>query len=202
MVGDPRFISLLKGFDLVELEIRAASVYGMWPDLTLAYFNQGWQRFAAENEGEPGISQHWGLGCNILDAIDPALREYYRDAYARCLRDLTPWEHLYECSSPTLYRRLQLIAYPIAGGEGILVVNATVVEQPHDPEQNPPQQADEKVYRDEAGVLRQCCHCRRTQRARAPQHWDLVPEWIRQPPPRISHVICPICADHFYPQFR
>ena len=148
---DPRFATLLEGFSAVELESHASTIFGLWPDLALAYCNPGWFRFAAENGGEPGISTRWPLGACVADAISEPLREYYVRRFRRCFEDGQPWEQRYECSSPGVFRLLHLTAYPIGKKSGLLVVNSTVVERPHDPQQRPAREAVEAVYVDQNG---------------------------------------------------
>ena len=47
---DPRFAQLLGGFDFHELESHDGTVFGLWPDGTLAGFNRAWIRFAERRE--------------------------------------------------------------------------------------------------------------------------------------------------------
>lgn len=196
---DPAFLPLLAGFDLDELERHGGTVFGLWPDLRLACFNEAWVRFARENAGEPGISARFGLGVSIAGAMRGPLRAYYAGRFTGVLRTKRPWEHRYECSSPELSRFLHLTAHPLAGGEGLLVVNSTVVERAHDVAGLPAHAADPRAYLDEQGNLRQCGHCRRTQRTDAPLFWDWVPAWVGKSPANTNHDLCPVCLDYYYP---
>ncbi len=53
---------LLTGFDLDALDRHGCVVWGMWSDGRLACFNEAWRTFAYKNNGEPAISEKWGLG--------------------------------------------------------------------------------------------------------------------------------------------
>jgi hypothetical protein len=52
---DVGFRPLLADCESGALEDATGTVYGLWPDLTLAFMNPAWFRFAAENRGEPAI---------------------------------------------------------------------------------------------------------------------------------------------------
>ena len=41
MKGDPRFIALLAGRDLKSLDTTPDVIFGLWPNFTLALFNDG-----------------------------------------------------------------------------------------------------------------------------------------------------------------
>ncbi|HVV98963.1 MAG TPA: hypothetical protein VHB77_01415 [Planctomycetaceae bacterium] len=190
---DPEFLSLLEGFELRGLEQDPGTIFGLWPDLRLAYVNPAWTRFAAENGGEPDISRDWGLGASIASAIAEPLRPFFLECYGRCLAEARPWVHIYECSSPNLYRTFQMKAFPMRESRGILVVNALHVEMPMHRVSQPP---DEQRYRNEHGLIVQCAHCRRVHRLDG--RWDWVAEWVASPPPRTSHGICGVCVSYYY----
>jgi hypothetical protein len=195
---NPNFRVLLRDYDLEHLDRQDAAAFGMWSDLTLAYHNDAWDRFAAENNGQPGIAEHWGLGSVVTDAISEPLRSFYLKGYRRCLETGEPWEHCYQCSSATTYREFRARTCPLGDAEGLLSVHSLVVERPHDPVDRPPQPAEEDVYLDGDGFLRQCCHCRRMRRSSDHHQWDWVPQWVERQPQNTSHTICPICLACYY----
>ena len=132
------FQPLLADYDPGVLENDQGTIYGLWPDLTLAYFNPARFRFAAENGGEPAISQDWRLGRQVLEAIALPLRPFFEQNYRRCLLEDRPWEHFYECSSDQLYRQFHMTAFPLGRSKGLLVVNSLRVESEHHREVSPP----------------------------------------------------------------
>ena len=74
------------------MESDRSTIYGLWPDLTLAYANPSWTRFAAENGGEPAISTDWTLGRCLLEAVAEPLRPFFVESYGRSLRESRPWK--------------------------------------------------------------------------------------------------------------
>lgn len=201
----PDFAKLLTGFDLAAMDQHAGSVYGLWPDLSLAYLNQAWFRFASENNGEPAISAHWSLGAPYMAAIPEPLQPFYTDIFTTALTSTPvptsrPLQHEYECSSASLYRRFLMTIYPVKNGAGLLVVNTLSAECPHEASDRPPHPANPEVYADQDGIVRQCTHCRRIQVAATPALWHWVPAWVEHCPPSTSHTLCNFCLDYYYPE--
>jgi len=193
---DPRFTPLLSELQRHDLDTDPASVFGVWADGRLAYANPGWFRFAAENGGEPVITTQWGLGCPVVTAIQPRLRPFYEAHYRAALLSDRPVSHLYECSTPDRFRRMQQILYPLGKGDGLLVVNTVVVENPHVPAERLTRSAVDDGYRDPAGFVHQCGHCRRVRNFEG-QRWDWVPDWVVHPPPLTRMPLCPPCEHHY-----
>jgi hypothetical protein len=195
---DPRFEPLLRSFDTDELENAPSSVYATWRDFSLAYLNPSWFRFAQENGGEPAISKEWGLGASVLEAIDPALRSFYEDGMLESLRSSKPWAHRYQCSSAQRYREFSMQVYPLQDRCGFLVVNALVVEKPHDAGEHIAFRPIEALYTDADGLIVQCVHCRKIRRANETRRWDWVPAWVERAPENASGGLCRPCYDFFF----
>ncbi len=191
------FVPLLTPFDPEVLDRSAAVVYGAWPDLRLAYFNAGWEKFAAENDAQLEIANSWPLGRPISDALPEVLRPNYLARFHACLETREPWQHVYECSSDLTLRWFHMAVYPLVQSSGLLFVHSLVVEEPI-PASNaqPPLDAH---YRRVDGFIRQCSYCRRVERADRPEAWDWVPKWVKRPPPRTTHGICPVCDNYYLP---
>jgi hypothetical protein len=197
--NDPRFLALLDGFRIDLLHNDGGTIFGLWPDLTLAYVNLEWGRFARQNGGEPRISSEWTRGRCVLDAIAEPLRPFFTDNYRRCLQEGRPWEHAYECSSAARYRQFHMTTFPVGREQGLLVVNSLRLEAVHTRVACPPLDA---LYRDEHGLLVQCSHCRRVRRVGAHQIWDWVPAWVTDQPPSTSHSLCGPCVGFYYSSQR
>lgn len=199
----PGFAPLLKGYAETAPEEHAGTVYGLWPDLRLAYFNPAWVAFVRDNGGPPGLASPASLGLPVMAAIPAPLHaffaELYRSALAADRPPRHPVSHRYECSSPERFREFVMILYPLGRHEGLLVVNSLVAETPHDPALRPACLPDWQAYADANNVIHQCCHCRRIEHMGVAKRWDWVPDWVRQPPPETSHTICPVCFEHYYP---
>lgn len=196
---DARFRSLLNDFDLQELDGDCATIYGMWADLRLAFTNREWFRFAAENGGGEQFAAKWGSGRCVLDSVAAPLRPFFAENYRRCLSELRPWQHTYECSSADRFRKYCMKVYPLGNGEGLLVINSLRVESQHSRISSAPL-IDR--YCTQAGIFTQCCHCRCMRRVENPRMWDWVPDWVRESPEGTSHGICPKCVAFYYSKSR
>lgn len=187
MICDPEFRALLIEFGVESAESEPGSVFGCWADSRLAYFNPGWFAFAHSNGGLPTIPEEWNLGRRMLDAVADPLRLFFEDNIHRCLRERRPWEHLYECSSAESHRKFHMTTFPLGGGAGFLVVNSLYQQVP---QLQIPSTPVEQLYRNSAGIVTQCCHCRRTRRVGSEHDWDWVAEWVKNQPRQTSHGIC------------
>jgi hypothetical protein len=196
---DPQFGRLLGDYDLAAISASEATIYGVWPDLTLAFVNQGWTRFAVRNNAEPTFHAKWSIGRNIVDAIALPLRPFFEENFARCLADKRPWEHCYECSSAELFRKFHMMTFPLGNADGLLVVNSLIQETPHTGTPCPP---IESLYRNEYGMVTQCSHCRRIRRSGMEHTWDWVPDWVKAYPSDTSHGLCEPCLGFYYSPHR
>jgi len=200
---DPRFEPLLeRHFSREALDRHPGSVLGLWHDLRVAFYNTAWIRFAEENDGLPAIDAKWGLGARYLDAIAAPLRPFYADLFAAASDSedvVHPARHEYECSSAETYRRFVMDVHVLPGRTGYVVVNTLAEEHPHDARRREPRPPDPALYRGEDGLIRQCAHCRRIRRADEAR-WDWVPEWVDRHPGNVTHGVCEICFDYYYPR--
>lgn len=191
----PLFFKLLDEFDLNQLEKDNGTIYGLWPDLTLAYMNPAWSRFAAEHGEHCGISEAWPLGRSVIEATSARLRPFYIGNFGRCLRERRPWEHVCQQTVGRVHRQFHMTVFPLGRSEGLLVVNSLQRQTSQAHLLVPPPEED---YRNEAGVISQCCHCRRVRRAGGELAWDWIPLWERQTPARTSHGVCAACSGFYY----
>jgi hypothetical protein len=194
----PLFSEQLDRFTLPTLEQEQGAVFALDQELRLCYLNPAWFGFAHDNHGEPEITQQFPPGTPLSAAIQGPLRDFYLEAYRRVLSENRIWEHDYECSSATVFRRFHQKAYPLGNGKLIVVINNLVVNHPYHQEHGVAMPPDEQRYRNQYGLLVQCSHCRRVQRADEPDHWDWVPEWVKQIPPDTSHSLCYPCYEYFF----
>lgn len=198
----PAFGAALATFDLATLARQPDTIYGLDADLRLAFLNPAWFTFAAANGGEPAVSREWGLGRCVLEACPPVLRDFYTQALTDALAQGKRWDHDYECSSPDVLRHMRLSAYPLPGRAGLLVVNALIVATPREAEAATGRPLDPVDYADSHGIVHQCAHCRKIRRASGPRHWDWVPALVTGPAQMISHDLCDVCLDYYYPEPR
>lgn len=165
--------------------------YVLSHDLALVRANAAWARFARENDGDAVLAR-WGRGARVDAAISPPLRGFYTAAYARVIATGNRWEHDYECSSPTTFRKFRMVVYPV-NAQFLVVVNSLTVEVPHS---QPVSEADDPTYALE-GIVTMCSHCRRVRNQRVGKQWDWVPSYVASPPNNLSHGLCEACFEYY-----
>jgi hypothetical protein len=189
---DPSFERLLAGFYRQPLDQGDDVIYGVWPDLTLAYSNARWAEFALENDGADVLTR-WTLGTSVRSAFGPDLDPFYARAFGEVLATGAVWQHTYTCPSPRQMRWFNMRALPL-GREGLLVCHSLVsAAEIAAPRGRRPSAAP---YRNRNGMVTQCAHCRRVQVVAAQPaqpDWHHVSAFIEEAPPRTTHSLCPIC---------
>ena len=195
---DARFRRLLDDFDPEWLRGPGHTIYGMWPDLTLAFVGPGWFHFAADNGGADILAGRWPIGRSVMEAIAEPLRPFFARNYRRSLSTGRPWTHAYECSSPRVRREMHMTAFPLGDAEGLLAVHSLLREVPQD---RPAHDPIVERYRGANELILQCCHSRRACRDGGAV-WDWVPAWVRESPPMASHGLCPACYGFYYSEQR
>lgn len=195
---DPGFQQLLaQHFSIDLLEQHPGTVYGLWPDLSLAYMNPAWFGFARDNQGEPAISAHWLRGRLVTDALPEVLHPFYVELYLQALEDNSDEAliHDYECSSAQEFRLFSMSLHNLGYGAGLLIINRERQAGEH---QRPAYAARDNAYRDARGKHHQCSHCRCFQNAGQRSRWDWIPDWVTQPPDKLVYTLCPACFDYYY----
>lgn len=183
--------------NLKSLETETATIYGLRPDLTLAYVNPGWRRFARENGGEPAINRHWGLGCRVLDAMSRDAAEFYRQRFQQCLASGREWSIDYESSSATTLRVIRLRVLSLGPGEGLLTIHSPIVLAPHSLAERRPFAALNWRYENDDREIAQCVNCRRTASLQPGEGWHWVPAWVDHPPQGVAYRFCPLCLAYY-----
>ena len=125
--SDPRFRALIERVGARAFDESRDVIYGLWPDLRLAYTNAAWTKFARENDGEVTLGA-WGLGRSVPEAFGPALEGFYARAFSEALARGTVWEHTYSCPSPDVNRWYAMRVLPIEG-QGLMVCHSLVAEE-------------------------------------------------------------------------
>lgn len=189
--------SLRGGTPRPDLEDDPAVICVLDRRLHIVYCNAAWDRFAAENGGV-GLERERQLGRALLDVVPEPLRPLISEGFRGVITGGSPWRQVYECSSPSVFRRFQLAVYPDSRSAGLVAVHSLLIERPHDPAEREAQAAG-PLYIGQDGLIRMCCHCRRTRRAQPDAAWDWVPAYVEHPPTSVSHWICETCLNLFYP---
>jgi hypothetical protein len=165
-------------------------------ELRLLYCNPAWDQFAVQDE-EPHLCADHMLGKPVLEGTSGELFDYYRALYGEALRDRKPRDHDFHCSSPSLERLMRMHVYPLRNTAALLITCSTRVQRPHSTSSEEP---IEGVYRNHHGVVVMCSNCRRTRRAdKHPETWDWVSDFVMHQPARVSHGLCNLCLDYYYP---
>lgn len=196
------FIPVLKSFSPGDIDSRHDTIYGVTRDLRLAYFNEGWIRFASTGNAPREMITGEILGRHVLDGTDHSVRPYYvrlfRHAADHTDRHKTPTVHYYECPSPEEYRKFGMLIYPDKRDRGFLVVNSPVMSFPFSGDFADMHPDIARAYRQESGSVVQCSHCSRTQRADDENKWVWVPDLIGSSEHRVTHSLCSTCVTVFW----
>jgi hypothetical protein len=161
-------------------------------DSTIVYCNPAWDLFALQNNG-PGATAGHVLGRSLFSYIPAVLNSQYRTLVDTARLGRKSSGSNYECHSPDQFRIYRLIVLPIPDTDLIAMVHSLRVERAmmFGP-------MDVSAYHHGPGnVVTLCAQCRRTKNNHH-RYWDWVPEFVRTPPRRISHGICPECTMYLF----
>lgn len=179
-----------------SLEADTAVCFVLDEKLRLIYCNPAWDRFAEQN-GAPHLCAEKVLGASVLHSTSGELLGYYQSLYDETLADGKPREHDFHCSSAEMERLMRMCVYPLRGTRALLTVCSLRVEKPHPVSSGA---AVETLYRNEHGIIAMCSNCRKTRRVGVePEIWDWVSDFVAHPPPMVSHSICNLCLEYYYP---
>jgi hypothetical protein len=192
---DPAFRPRIAHLDLEAIEASADPTYAVDHDFVIRAVNSAYLEFGRAN-GHPEVAHDHALGCPLFAAMDPPAREFYVRTYLQVLQGGEPFHQDYECSSPAVYRRFRLSAYPLPAHGGLLISNHLAFESPVQRDPVPVGGA----HRTRDGLIIQCCHCRKVQNQVAPNTWDWVPDLVAERHLDVSHSLCPACLAHYYPE--
>jgi hypothetical protein len=161
-------------------------------DSTIIYCNPAWNAFAFDNNGECATSSYV-LGKSLFSYVPSALEPHYRKLLAASRVGRKGAGSDYECHSVDKFRKYHMEVLPIPGSDLLAMVHSLRVEQAMTFERR--QHSD--YHHGPGNVVTMCAHCRR---AKNNQHslWEWVPDFIKAPPMRISHGICPDCTMYLY----
>jgi hypothetical protein len=197
MSSSPGPLSLLREGLLTALEAEYGSAYLLGRDLSVQYVNQAWRRFAREN-GAPELGGRWNSAEPITRYFDEPLRELLAARFTRVLTRNEPWSYQYDCSSPEVYRKLNMRVAPTAPCDGLIVVHSRVVDvAPGATESALDNLA--RIYTDARGLIVQCSGCQRVCHP-AESSWDWAPGLVTDEQENVSHGICPTCEFQYYGQ--
>ena len=186
-------MDLPQDIPLTVLESNPSTCYMLGAGLEITYCNPAWNRFAAENGGV-GLLAESVLNRPVLQYFTPVMRDYYSDLFARARDERQMLCQEYECSSAETFRSFQMQIYPLK--DGFAIVNSLRAERVHSSKAMLP---FDHTYLQSNGLLRMCSNCRRTSRNDESGRWDWVPGYLAHGLKNITHGICPVCLEYFYP---
>ena len=160
-----------------------AVIYALDADLRIVRCNDAWNRFAQEN-GAPELVESGVIGANVMDAVPDALHDFYRTSYDSVQTLQQEWRHVFECSSPQLFRSFQM-----------RVVNTLLREEPHK------EQARDRIacYTDADGIATMCSNCRRAEHLSHPGRWDFIPALLALNGVLVRPGLCSFCFHYHRP---
>ncbi len=181
--------------DMMEtLESSVHVSYVVDRDWRLTYCNPAWDRFAIDNSA-PELVRVFAVGCDLHNVIAEELLPFYSHAFQQAVNG-TVWESSYECSSPQVFRKFRMRIHPLEPDGSYLVTNMLLIEQPHSSLTTP----EPNCFVNPGGDIIMCCHCRCSRRVDQPEHWDFVPSHLERSVTNISHSLCRVCLEYFYPK--
>lgn len=204
---DPEFEPLMARFDLDALDDQDATIYAIDRELKIRYVNAGWFRFANANDAPTALTDEGTLlGASVLDFFHGPLRDYYASLFRHIFTLKRPHIHEYECSSPVQARDYHMDLLPLhdADGhaQGLLLINSLSHPTESTESRPSPEAPNIDDYINDEGFVVACSNCRRFRRSGTEDAWDWVPCFIDNPPTDVSHSLCSICLDFYYPTPR
>lgn len=190
----PGFSDVLREANFAFLEGSPDPSFALDASMCLAYVNPAYLTFGCSNGGLHSVDTFEGIGTFIGDFMSEPLRQFYLDAYKMVMGNRKTWNHDYDCSSESLYRRFRQSAYPLPR-KGMVVINHLIEERAHSATSDQPIKA---VYLNNKGLIAQCSHCRKVRRYQGGMRWDWVSEWVASPPEEVTHSLCEPCTDYYY----
>jgi hypothetical protein len=179
-----------------HLDTETSVCFILDEELRIVYCNPAWDSFAVEN-GAPSLCAQNMVGRLVLDSTTGIVTAYYRSLYAAVLRDGRCRSHEFHCSSPDLQRLFRMDVFSLKAARALLVSCSIRLEQPHSDISREPTEAR---YRNVDGLIVMCSNCRKTRRAEAAADvWDWVPQFTAHPPGMVSHGLCNLCLEHYFP---
>ena len=162
-------------------------IYAVDDNFRVVRCNRAWDKFALENNGA-AAKESQVLGVHLFAVIPRDLSNFYEAGF-QTARKQAQWQHIFECSSARVIRRLRMRVTPF--GSGFLIRNVLVKET-----LAPPSEANSN-FADYGPLITICCHCRRVENKKI-NIWQWVPEFIEERPLEISSRLCPACWSYHY----
>lgn len=184
-----------------RFEDDPAVIYILDRSFRLVYCNSAWDLFALQNGGGPKLLRERQIGRGVMQSTPVPLIRFYHALFTRVLSQETTADHVYDCSSPDLFRQFHMHVQrlePLGGAPYLLVVNSLVKERFLQEGDSGPFDA----LRQENGAIVMCAHCRRTLVPDSGEKWVWVPEYVREMPKDTNQSLCGVCFGGHYSRFK
>lgn len=200
----PRFARLFAELDRQRLDGQHSTIFGLHSDYTIGYLNPHWFRFAVDNDAPEYLTDPGELlGRCVLEQFAGPMRPLYKTVFDRVCSQNEPYQQQYECSSPDVIRLLQMRILPLPpladSAFGLLLINSRAIgtaPSQRDPPVTSPCLDD---YLTDDNLLICCSNCRRFRHCDDPERWDWIPSFLRSAPAPLSHGLCSVCLEYYYP---
>lgn len=172
-----------------EYDLHPHVIYALDQDFRIVRCNRAWDTFALENNGS-GVKRDEVHGQRLFHVIPRDLSPYYCQGFETA-KQRGEWQHVFDCSSARVMRRLSMTVTPF--GAGFLTRTVTLHET-----LAPSSERDANLAH-YGSVITLCCHCRRVWNQKK-NIWQWVPEFIEQHPVEVRARLCPKCYAYHYPK--
>lgn len=192
------FRDSLQGYDLTAIEQSDDVTFVVDADFRLTAYNPAYASFGRAN-GLRELEGRFGLCCSVLQAISGPVKQIYHKLWTRILESGEVVSRDYYCSSALEFRLFRQTAYPLRNRAGLIISNHLVIETPINQREGfiPVKLTTEHTTR--SGIVIQCSNCRKIKNQRAENRWDWIVEAVVKSSANVSHSICPLCLEHYYP---
>lgn len=162
-------------------------IYAVGENFQIVRCNRAWDTFALDNNGSAAEASRVRGVC-LFEVIPPDLLKFYDQGFGTA-RQTGRWQHIFDCSSARVIRKLRMTVSVF--GSGYLIRNVTVKDS-----LAPPSEAGGN-FADYGPVVAMCCHCRRVKNTKTAV-WQWVPEFIDGLPSKMRSLLCPACCTYHY----
>jgi len=162
-------------------------IYAVDDKFRLVRCNGAWDTFALENNGS-AVKRSKIEGVCLFAVIPGDLSAFYDRGFATA-RQQGHWDHVFDCSSARVQRRLRMTVTPF--GSGFVIRNILLKEM------LAPRSEANGNFADYGRLIAMCSHCRRVEN-RKTNTWQWVPEYIDDMPLEIRSRLCPACSAYHY----
>jgi hypothetical protein len=162
-------------------------IYAVDENFRIAQCNSAWDIFALGNNGSAAKFSKIRGTC-LFGVIPRDLFAFYDEGF-RTARRQGQWQHIFDCSSARVIRRLRMTVTEF--GSGFLIRNVSMKDS-----LAPPSEADGN-FADYGPTVTMCCHCRHVENKKT-NVWQWVPEFIENLPVDFRSRLCPLCYAFHY----